>query len=315
MERKSLRKCFRNNIFSLVPYEIWRDLIVSYSGDVRIILLLSQTCRGFNNLVDDIGKTNINLALLLRREGQIPLALKYLRKCVDNGDSLAMFHLGYAYWRGGWGVNDEDDESCDKSMYWLERSAKYGNPHGMAFFAHFLRKGYYGVQPNIELSIIWGQKALSSNDPFAKGLFWLEGLGGKQDHFKAFPYFETSAKEGDEFGQYYFAKQWFEFGQYYLAKRWYNGTKLDYGFYWCEKSAQRGLYSAQIALATIHRKSLIFQDEKKALIWDRKVIRQMKPSKIIKPPNTWYSELIFCVGCCFFWILLVCMQKNASKEI
>lgn len=257
-ERKSIRKCFRNNIFSFVPYEIWRDLIVSYSN-IQTIILLLQTCRGFNKLVDDdIGKTNLNLALLLRRESQIHLALKYLQKCAHNNNALAMFHLGYAYLYSGWGLMEDDNKAAD----WFEMSAKCGNPRGMAYFGFCLRNGY-GLQKNFELSEFWLQKAFISNDSFVKGFYLSIGIRTQENHKKAFSFFEISAKEGDEIGQYWFAL-YFENG--YVGERNYKKS-----FYWYKKSAKQGFHSSQMALALIYRYDIYGkQNEKKELIWERK---------------------------------------------
>lgn len=94
--RSLLKNCFRNRLFSFVPYEIWKE-IVCYSH-LNTICFLAQTCWGFKELVEDV--RSLDLALKYRREGDIDLALKYLQRCANCGCAKAMFHLGYALRRG-----------------------------------------------------------------------------------------------------------------------------------------------------------------------------------------------------------------------
>lgn len=101
----------------------------------------------------------------------------------------------------------------------------------MGFFANALRIGY-GCEWNVELSYAWTNKALLSNDNFARGECYSLGLSGQPDEEKAFEYYEHSAKEGSEFGQYMF-------GWMHLGGR---GTEkdLEKSFYWSMKAAEQG---------------------------------------------------------------------------
>jgi len=81
--------------------------------------------------------------------------LKSLQKCANNGNEIAMFHIGYAYLNGGWDLTIR----FVKATEWFKKAASCGNGAGMAYYSYCLRHGY-GVQINEELSDIWAQKAL-----------------------------------------------------------------------------------------------------------------------------------------------------------
>jgi hypothetical protein len=93
--RRLLRLCFtRLPPASQVPLEIWRDNVV-LETDLPTMTLLAQTCKAFWELVEEIRRCNVRVALVYRQYDQIPLARRCLKMCAHNGVAEAMFHLGY----------------------------------------------------------------------------------------------------------------------------------------------------------------------------------------------------------------------------
>lgn len=102
--RRLLKGCFEDTLFSFVPFEIWRDIVLKL--DLKSMTKVAQTCWGFKELVDNAGENDFDLALGFRKEGQIEIALRYLKLCANHGNHNAMFHIGNAYWCSGFGLID-----------------------------------------------------------------------------------------------------------------------------------------------------------------------------------------------------------------
>lgn len=151
--RSLFKNCFKSGFFLQVPFEIWKNVI--FVADLKSIGLLSQTCWGFKELIENVRESNIVVALRYRREGQIPHALKCLQRCAYFGNSFAMFHLGYGYWDGGWGLKRDPKQA----VQWFKRAAEDGNGAGMAVYAFCLMWGN-GVKRVVESSNIWAHKAM-----------------------------------------------------------------------------------------------------------------------------------------------------------
>lgn len=60
-----------------------------------------------------------------------------LEGCAKGGNARAMFHLGYALLRSGWGLR----RNKKKAAEWLGKSAEFGNGCGMALFSNCLLNG------------------------------------------------------------------------------------------------------------------------------------------------------------------------------
>lgn len=257
--RGLLKNCFRTMLFSIVPFEIWKD-IVCYA-DAKSILKLSQTCWGFRALLEIVRDLYFEIALRYRREDQIPLALKCLQRCADCGNTLAMFHLGYACMDGGWGLKQDVKQAAG----WLKKAARGGNAAGMAFFAHYLKDGC-GVEKDMDQSAVWAQKALSSNNSFAVGYCSRFGLRTSPDMGKAFSLFEVSAKEGDEFGQFWL-------GCCYMSDE--IGRNCGKSLYWFIKSAENGLAVSQRFVGLMYREGVgCEKNNEMAVIWFKKAANQ-----------------------------------------
>ena len=162
--RNQLRKCFILDVaianpywlLSLIPFEIWKHIM--NISNLQCIVFLAQTCRGFHLLFENLQKNDVSIATRFRKEGQISLAKKSLQKCANNGNGVAMFHLGYAYSYGGWGVKKINTE---KAIEWFKKSAETGNCSGLTHYSnkvHFPR--FLGIVEQKEFfNNVW-QKAL-----------------------------------------------------------------------------------------------------------------------------------------------------------
>lgn len=123
--RTLLKKCFKNKLFCLVPFEIWKYIVLGV--ELKGILKLTQTCKSFRELIDTYIKTTLQFALVCRQQIQIPLAQKCLKISAEMGDADAMFHLGYAIKSEGWLM----EKSFDDDKIWYEHAAKLGNKYGI----------------------------------------------------------------------------------------------------------------------------------------------------------------------------------------
>jgi len=223
--RKLLRECFSPPfiLLALIPFEIWKHIMnVVAVVDLKSVVFLSQTCLGFHLLFENLQENDVSIATRFRKKGQIPLAKKSFLKCAINGNDIAMFHLGYIF------LIESHAESAGAK--WFKKAAEKNNAMGMTYYSRYLK---YCVG-NIVLSNTWAQKALSTRDPFVIGFCYHYGLGFgvDRDEEKAFKYFEISAKEGNEYGQYR------------LGDCFGNGTGTEKdrkkAFYWYLKSAEQG---------------------------------------------------------------------------
>lgn len=251
--RRLLKSCFEKSIFSLVPFEIWRCVVIN--ADAKTLTILGQTCWGFKELIDNAGENSVCIPRAFRSAGQIRLGLKYLQKCAENGDAKAMVHLGFALMTGGWGL--KRNESIDPRYFfftliqiqsfsyrtssgdlWFKKAAERGNGCAMALHAENLKN----VGEDCEE---WGKKALASNHPFGVGYCYYVGIGVPADMKKSFSVFEASAKTGDdEYTQSIL-------GYFYDAVLEEKDTEK--ALYWYHKSAEQGLARSQFDLACMLR--------------------------------------------------------------
>ena len=92
--RGLLKKCFSSAnpffLLSFIPFEIWRDNIISKADD-RGVICISQTCKGFKWLVDNLRERLLEHALKYRRDDQIPQARDTILRCAAIGNSRYKF--------------------------------------------------------------------------------------------------------------------------------------------------------------------------------------------------------------------------------
>lgn len=233
--RKLLRTCFRNVSPTLVPTEVWWDIVLG--TDVRTMPVIAQTSKGFWRLVEEIRRRNLWIALEYRRIDQIPLAKKCLKLCANHGIPEAMFHIGYAKEHGGFGF--KRTTYCRKD--WMQKASDAGYPLAMAITA-FLPYCYTGEE------LI--QKVFWSKDPCAIG-YVCDHIRSHISDRGSVSYFKVSANAGNEFGQYYLARH-------------YEGIDNGLAKYWHTKAAEQGHVISQYFLI----------GAKKSQYWEKKVKAQ-----------------------------------------
>lgn len=258
--RRLLKICFVNKNLSLVPYEIWRDFIVC-NVDSSTISLLSQTCWGFRELTEDIWNIYLNFAMKKRKEGILDLAVASLKKSAYFGNPIAMFHIGHAFYNDGWTLLENNDEAA----IWFKKAAERKNPPAMAHYAYCFKNGD-GVEQDLDLCELWGQRALFTKNPYALGYCNYLGLGTEEDPVEALKFFEISGNQGDEYGQLW-AGDFYEKGI----------VELDFekALFWYKKAAEIGLAEAQCSVGVHLIEGLGCKiDEKEAYIWFQKAANQ-----------------------------------------
>lgn len=221
-----LRECFGNAVQKLIPKEIWQYILMNTNP--REISTIAQMCKAFNELVEQIIRSNnLKLAKQYLREGQTKMALRCLQNCVEHGNTEAMFVMGYAHTRGGWGLEFDDD----KSREYFKMAADGGNHKGMVFYECI----YQSYQNNS-----YGKSLLDSDDFFVRGYSYYDGAA--VDNNQAIYYFTKSAMMEDEYAQYYL-------GLCYMMN---DREDKEKGIEWLRKSAEQGLYVAQEQLSLMH---------------------------------------------------------------
>lgn len=233
--RRLFKSCFKNTIFILVPFEIWRDIISK--ADPLSIARIAKTSRGFNEVVKNLRNLFLEYALAHRREDRIPEAKKYLLRAADIGNSRAMFHIGYAQNYGGWGLLKHKNRGFE----WFKKSTQCGNIAAAIFTLEKGRSSFATID------------ITSSDCSFGVGFYYAYIFDEEE---KAVLYFKKSAKEGNEFGQYHL-------GRHYEEDRNYNRA-----FYWYSKAAEQGLASAQWKI------SEMLQDDQLKRMWFKKAKNQ-----------------------------------------
>lgn len=255
--RLLFKKCFRNKMFVLVPFEIWRDILGS--ADLRTVSLAAQTCWGFKELIDNLREMLLKAAKQCRLEGNMEKALNLLERSAEAGSAIAMVHIGCGRLSGGWGVRRD----TQVAFGWFEKAAARGNGVAMARCAYLVR--------NLELvgvtSSEWARKALESKDVFGEAYCHYWGLGVSQDNAKALALFQSLADQGDEYGQ-----NWL--GMFYSSGFGVD-RNTEKAFYWFSKSADQGLAYSQFDVSCLLRYGDgCEKDEEKANVWLRKAAAQ-----------------------------------------
>lgn len=251
--RRLLRTCFGNLPYaSRVPLEIWRDTIVLEMMDIQTMTVLAQTCRGFWELIEEIRRRNVGIALRYRTCDQIPLARRCLKMCARSGVAEAMFHLGCAKRWGGFGVR-----SNPENVEWIQKAAEHGSYAAMVVYVDYLIK----QETTIDLSY-WTEKILSCGDNLALGLYYNDI---ENDYKKAEPFLKKSAQEGNAYAQHQLGVlYWYEY---------YSPNKHMTGTYWIQRAAGQGHFEAQMQLSCF---SGAPDDDSEKTYWRKKMIKQLK---------------------------------------
>lgn len=223
LKNKKLRTRFKNSfanpLLKLIPYEIWQMIITMCH--LRIVGNLTQLCKSFGEFVEEYRMSTFTIALAYRKECQIALAEKYLRKFAKNNNQEAMFHLAMTYRMGGWNIQ----KNRGAANRWLAKLSNLGNLLGALLSDNVPKIVEFDVCSNYE-------KALLHNI----------GIGGvEMDQKKYIEFMEKSAENDNN-----------EFAQYTLGLSSYQDD-VQKKIYFAKKAAIQGYKPAQELLFHLYR--------------------------------------------------------------
>lgn len=234
--RTLLRECFKKSSrCSLIPFDIWK--VVVARAALRSTGNVAQLSRGFRELVRQLRRSDIKMALGYRKAGQIPLARHCVTVCAEHGNTRAMLLLGIAFENGGWGYSNDNE----KQHYWLKKAAEGGDATGMALFARYLDDVPLFNKAENKRVTEWTTKVLSSGNNTAIALCNWYGLSIAKNDDIAFELFEIAAKNGDEIAQDWLGYCYQTIGDLYTA------------FQWHLLAAEQGVASSQLSLHDLHK--------------------------------------------------------------
>jgi hypothetical protein len=220
--KRLLKDCFANLLYGQVPFEIWLDIVWKMS--LKTIFTIATSSKAFKELVERHLKRDMRFALLCRREDQIPVAKKCLQTCAEDGDPLAILHLGLSVKWGGWGLSSKFIR--DDAKTWLKIAADSGNLHAAMIMYSFGDTDYN----------VFIHNSFKSKDPLRLAFFSI--LLGTYNtptldaHLMV--EFEKNIDKTDEFMQVYL-------GSMSNNRR----TKI----YWLQKAADQGNFTASEQLS------------------------------------------------------------------
>lgn len=215
---QQIKECIKvDSVVYQIPVDIWKHFLDRHV-DAKTLTLMMRTCRPLYELIKHICENNVRIAWECRKYNQIGLAQKWIWACADNGNTEAMFHIGFAMiTNGGWGFWPHKNQGFD----WLRKAANLRNISAMA--CCFEEKATEDI-------------ILSSGNGFAIGYWYMN----KKQRKKALDYFLKA--EDNEYAQYYI-------GCYYI-RCYYNNDDadmelLEIGEEWIKESADNGFAAAQ----------------------------------------------------------------------
>lgn len=217
--RSLFRTCMIEYPMKKVPFDVW-EMIICNADEINIGRL-KQTCWGFRELIRNASNKDLMIATRERKEGCVDLCCFHLLKSAKLLNSKALFVLADAFLWGGWGIGRDKQ----KGHEWMKKAALSGNVVAMAFHAQ--------NQRDDELKNTWARKALESGNLFVNGYCFHKGLGMQKNLTKAVEWFEKSAKDNDENGQYWLAVC-------YLTGRGVEAN-TDKALEWFLKPAEQGI--------------------------------------------------------------------------
>ncbi len=122
---------------------------------------------------------NKGMALIMKAASQEykPARLQAFKLCIDlanNGDTAAMYNVGYMCFKG-WGGEHE----ANVCLRWMENAARMGHEKSSKILAGIYEKGKFGITPDAEKATYWRNLA----EAFASGVDgkWegsVPGMGG-----------------------------------------------------------------------------------------------------------------------------------------
>lgn len=248
---KLLKECFQTPAFAIVMLEDWREIV--FRTDVRTMALLAQTCKAFWQLVEEIRKKNLGIALEYRRIEQILLAKKCLMMCANYGIPEAMFHLGYAKLRGGFGF--KSFQKPTDAYDWIKKASGAGYPLAMVHLATS-----YSDEVDQQTKTTLKEKVLQSNCPLAIAAYWSTRTYKPENFIKNL---RPVAEGGNEFAQNILACECITDKHELLSC-----TANEECLYWFEKSAIQGHMDSQRILSDWYNRT---GNKEKAQFWQKKI--------------------------------------------
>ena len=256
------------------------------NSDMAILYLERAEQRGY-----EMAKYMRGKIYLSGKEADRQRGVKLISELAEEGNSLAQYTLGKAYYKG-----DGVKKDLEKAAEWFQLAAEQENQYAQ----YYLAKSYFngeGVKQNYNEAAKWYSKVADQGNEYAQyqlGNMYLKGLGVKQDVYKALNEFKKSADQNNQYAQYIIGKiymegwgveknikeavHWMEkagnqgneYAQYFLGKIYMNGEDIDQDFekavHWFNKSAEKGNQYAQYRLGIIHLNGLgVKQDTVKAI--------------------------------------------------
>lgn len=187
-----LRLCL-NGQCSQVPYDIWKKIL--QKTDVSSFSKLFQTCSAFKECCLSMSEYLGDAFFELRSFGNHKEALEFLLKAVITKNLKAMFYLAIGILDGDSLVGDMGEE---KGFFWLEKSSLLGYVPAMAHLALELKARNRSSESNA-----WSKRVLESNNHYALGMIYMNGIGIEFCFEKAFMHMKEAANEGDPLGEFW----------------------------------------------------------------------------------------------------------------
>lgn len=155
-----------------IPKDIWRFLMRRYIS-LRILGRLLQTCRTLKGTAKHLGDLFLQKALCYRLDHNDAPGREALRKAALCGNGRAMFYLGAThFYLRDWNFKF----AGEVAQFWFGRSARAADPHGMIWYAYYLKTYALPSDKEEEQWEPWVQFALATNHPFVKGFCLDNGL-------------------------------------------------------------------------------------------------------------------------------------------
>lgn len=165
MERPLKRNCAHVLVPLYFPKDIWRLLMRQYVS-LKVLGRLLQTCRTLKDVAKPMGAFFLQEALRYRLEHNDVLGREALWKAALCGSGKAMFYLAITHFH----YHDWNFKFAGEvAQFWFRRSARAGDPHGMIWYAYYLKTFALPSDKEEEQWEPWVQFALATNHPFVKG--------------------------------------------------------------------------------------------------------------------------------------------------
>ena len=235
-------------------YECGTTMDLAKGKDFKDYLFLLETVANEGNpyAQDIIGRLYLN-GVTCKIQKDIPLAIQWLTKSAEQGNSNAQLLIGSLY-----AIGKEISRDENKVIYWLTKAAEQGNSKAQFLLGLELRfnKDYQDFQK----SFYWFSCVAALNNPRAMyylGSMYNEGKGTKKDIELALSWYLKSASLGDKNAQHK------------LGDLYNDGIDVEkdtnQAIYWYQLSSKNGSYYASKKLAFVFKDLNNFVEEKKYL--------------------------------------------------